>query len=77
MLAQIKPRSSTSSKLSLLERRKSKLSTSTLRVKITETRNPLQMLKEGIYDIKSAGLQQTDSPVEVADLERAIAAFLR
>ena len=34
--------------MSLLERRKSKLSTLTLRVEITETRTPLQMLKEGM-----------------------------
>ena len=77
MLAQIKGKSSTSSKMSLLERRKQKLGSTKLTIEITEQRSPIDMLKEGIYDVKSSGLRNPACSLGGSDMENTILAFLR
>ena len=74
MLAQIKPKSSTSSRLSLLERRKMK----SLPLKaIAPRQNPIELLKNGTYDIRSSEILISGDPVDdEAETMDSITAFL-
>ena len=74
MLAQIKPKSSTSSRMSLLERRKMK----SLPLKaIAPRKNPIELLKNGTYDIRSSEILISGDPVDdEADTIDSITAFL-